>query len=67
MILIKPPLTVSDGAFRFFNGLDASKRMKLDLSEIPANTVVTLGVKSVGGEIVVGQFDTALKAYLIEE
>ena len=55
MILIKPPLTVSDEAFRIFQSQDASKTVKFDLSAIPANTVVTLTPR-VSGDIVVGEY-----------
>lgn len=65
MILIRPSLSAVDEAFRFFNSQDASKRMKLDLSAIPANTVVTLGIRGVDGKIVVGEYDVGLKSYLI--
>lgn len=67
MILIKPPLTVSDEAFRIFQSLDASKRTKFDLSAIPPNTVVTLGIRGVDGKVVVGEYDVALKAFLLDE
>ena len=66
MILITPPLTVSDEAFRIFQSLDASKRMKLDLSSIPANTVVTLGIRGVDGKVVVGEYIAELKAFQVE-
>lgn len=66
MILIKPPLSAVDAAFRFFNGTDASKRMKFDLSDVPADTVVTLGVRGVDGKIVVGEYDTLLKAFMVD-
>jgi len=67
MILIKPPLSAADEAFRFFNSSDASKRMKFDLSAVPPNTVVTLGVRGVDGNVVVGEYDVELKSFLLDE
>jgi len=66
MILIKPPLSAIDAAFRFFNDDDASKRMKFDLSDVPADTVVTLGIRGVDGKVVVGEYDVALKLFVLD-
>lgn len=65
MILIKPPLTVSDEAFRVFQNLDASKKVKFDLSDVPADTVVILAPR-VSGDLVVGEYVAELKAFQVE-
>jgi len=67
MILIKPPLSAVDEAFRFFNSQDASKRVKFDLSSVPVDTVVTLGIRSVSGKIVVGEYDVELKSFILDK
>ena len=67
MILIKPPLSAVDEAFRIFNSIDASKRVKFDLSAVPPSAVVTLGVRGNSGKIVIGEYDVELKSFLLDK
>lgn len=67
MVLIKPPLTVSDEAFRIFRGQNPSKKTKFDLSDIPADTVITLSIRAKSGKVVVGEYDSALKSFVLSE
>jgi len=67
MILVKPPILVNSEVFRMYHGQDATKQAGFDLSDISSDSKITLSIRDVNGKIIVGTFDSDLKAFLLEE
>ena len=57
-----------DGVTEFVNQADPSKRLKLDLSNVPASTLLELLMPALSGQhmLLVGEYDPALKAFIIQ-
>lgn len=57
-----------DDVTEFVDDLDQTKRMKLDLSQIPSGTLVKLQVPALSGEqnLLVGEYDPDLGAFIVK-
>ena len=57
-----------DGVTEFVNQADPSKRMKIDLSNVPTATLLKLLAPALSGEhtLLVGEYDPALGAFVIQ-
>jgi len=67
MILVKPPVLVNSNTFKIYNGEDASKQIAFNLSNISPDNIVTLTIKDISGEVVIGEYDLNLRAFILKE
>jgi len=67
MILVKPPILVNAEVFKLYHGQDATKQAEFDLSNISPDSKITLSIRDVNGKIVVGEYDSDLGVFLLEE